>query len=93
MVLLFGREEQSLFKYTDNIRILEQLGHYNFISSEEQKNLINIYCTFRTKIHHMSLRNEVPSMLKNEAKIYREFLQKIWFKYLGKESLLQVDEF
>ncbi|MEW4983317.1 MAG: bifunctional [glutamate--ammonia ligase]-adenylyl-L-tyrosine phosphorylase/[glutamate--ammonia-ligase] adenylyltransferase [Cycloclasticus sp.] len=62
-VLANASRHDALLKYTDNIRLLQELGKVGFLSSLQQQGLNDAYKAFREATHHASLAES--SMMKN----------------------------
>ena len=82
-VLQFATEHESLLKWTDNIRISEELEKAGILSDEEAYWLREAYKTFRLGIHQRALQNEPPEASANIADQHRQQVLSIWRNMLG----------
>ncbi len=86
-VLNFSNAYPKLTKWSDNIRILEQLGTLKLVPSEQVNELIEAYIAFRDMIHRLNLKNAKLIVAEDKFKIPRQKVQKIWRLWIGDEAL------
>jgi len=64
LVLSESAKHNELCRYSDNISLLKQLQQCGVISTEQQKQLTDCYCTLRDCGHHATLKNEQQLLTK-----------------------------
>ncbi len=64
LVLSESSKHLELFQYSDNLSLLKELQRCNVISLDQQKQLIDSYCTLRDFGHHATLKNEQQLITK-----------------------------
>jgi len=77
-VLNWGQIHPAIFKYTDNIRVLEAFENHNLLAAKDVKHLSDAYCVFRKVIHHSALQNESAWIKENEWITLRHEVIRIW---------------
>ena len=82
-VLNCACDYDDLSKWTDNVRISEELEKAGLISSEDAYWLMEAYKTFRMGIHQKALQNEPPLADEKMAKEYRERVTNVWQLLIG----------
>ncbi|MCB1614614.1 MAG: bifunctional [glutamate--ammonia ligase]-adenylyl-L-tyrosine phosphorylase/[glutamate--ammonia-ligase] adenylyltransferase, partial [Pseudomonadales bacterium] len=88
-VLAWARHFPGLMKYTDNIRILEQLPEYGILSNEEAQGLIDAYKTLRSAIHRLALQ-QLPATVGGEQFLAeRAHIVQLWQKLLESPQATQ----
>lgn len=83
IVLGWAHQHPELTKWTDNIRILEQVSGLGVISAQDSLTLIESYRAIRAKIHRLALDKrksivkdpgELAPLVESVAKIWRQFM-------------------
>jgi len=82
LVLNYGVKEVALCRYSDNIRIFEQLAKYQIISNKQKLALIEDYCALRNKGHRAVLQNQASLMARSEFDLYAKNVSEIWQKIM-----------
>ncbi|MFK0570421.1 bifunctional [glutamate--ammonia ligase]-adenylyl-L-tyrosine phosphorylase/[glutamate--ammonia-ligase] adenylyltransferase [Endozoicomonas sp.] len=77
-VLRYSCQYPSLLKWTDNVRISEELETVGLLSPEDAYQLREAYKTFRLSIHQKALQNEAPLVAENIAFDLRRKVIDIW---------------
>jgi glutamate-ammonia-ligase adenylyltransferase len=82
-VLNFSHAYPELTKWSDNIRILEQLGALNLVPAKEVSELIEAYIAFRDMTHRLNLKDLKLAVSCDRFKTERQNVQRIWDLWLG----------
>ena len=82
-VLLYSHQHPSLLKWTDNIRISEELETVGLLSPQAAHQLREAYKTFRLCIHQKALQNEEPIAAESIAESLRQTVTAVWAKHMG----------
>lgn len=82
-VLRYSCQHPSLLKWTDNVRISEELETVGLLSHEDAHQLREAYKTFRLSIHQKALQNEDPVIEATIADSLRQTVQTIWANCMG----------
>jgi len=82
-VLRYGHQHPSLLRWTDNIRISEELENAGLFSKAEAYQLREAYKTFRLCIHQKALQNEAPVVDETVADDLRQKIITIWAGCMG----------
>ncbi|WP_095210198.1 bifunctional [glutamate--ammonia ligase]-adenylyl-L-tyrosine phosphorylase/[glutamate--ammonia-ligase] adenylyltransferase [Endozoicomonas ascidiicola] len=81
-VLKYSHRYTSLLKWTDNVRISEELEAVHLLPHKEARQLREAYKTFRLGIHQKSLQNEKPVVEKLELEEVSLKVKTIWSQWL-----------
>ncbi|WP_290651762.1 bifunctional [glutamate--ammonia ligase]-adenylyl-L-tyrosine phosphorylase/[glutamate--ammonia-ligase] adenylyltransferase [Aquisalimonas sp.] len=65
-VLSAAARASRLLRYTDNIRLLGELGEVGWMSQDEVVLLVDAYRTYRTRVHRLTLQEE-PAIVPAET--------------------------
>ena len=68
----------KLSRWSDNVRILEQLAEFEIISAETEKQLIHAYLTYRNTAHRLTLLQLPIISAKAEFADSQEIVSQIW---------------
>jgi glutamate-ammonia-ligase adenylyltransferase len=82
-VLAWSEQYPNLLRYTDNIRILEQMADSGLITAEESEMIGDAYRSLRTQGHVLALQGKSSTL---EAEPYRELrhhVTSMWQKILN----------
>ncbi len=82
-VLARAAKHTALTTYTDNVRLLEGLAQYGFLSQHEADTLKTAYCTYRDTGHKQVLQGDKAIIDENEVEGLRGQVEAIWQKILG----------
>ena len=77
-VLRYSSKHPSLLKWTDNVRISEELETVGLLSEDDAYQLREAYKTFRLCIHQKALQNEEPLAEEAVAESLRQNVISIW---------------
>ncbi len=77
-VLRYSSQHPSLLKWTDNVRISEELETVGLLSKDDAYQLREAYKTFRLCIHQKALQNEEPLAEEAVAESLRQNVISIW---------------
>ena len=81
-VLNYACDYPTLIKWTDNIRISEELEKEGLLNSDDAYWLRESYKTFRLAVHQSALQNEPPLVPKQSADVYRTKIIRIWKNFI-----------
>ncbi|WP_299729489.1 bifunctional [glutamate--ammonia ligase]-adenylyl-L-tyrosine phosphorylase/[glutamate--ammonia-ligase] adenylyltransferase [uncultured Endozoicomonas sp.] len=81
-VLNYANRYPSLLKWTDNIRISEELEAVHLLTHEDARQLREAYKTFRLAIHQKALQNEAPHIETGTANHMQSNVISIWNHFL-----------
>ncbi|MGO0305405.1 bifunctional [glutamate--ammonia ligase]-adenylyl-L-tyrosine phosphorylase/[glutamate--ammonia-ligase] adenylyltransferase [Endozoicomonas acroporae] len=77
-VLRYSSQYPSLLKWTDNVRISEELELAGLLKHDDAHQLREAYKTFRFSIHQKALQNEVPEVDNTSGNYLRQAVMTIW---------------
>lgn len=80
-VLAGAHEHASLTKWTDKMRLLDELREIGLYSQEEVALLQNAYLAYRSVVHYQWLGGEMTSF--SQLQQYRQEVVVIWQKHMG----------
>jgi len=78
LVLSYASQYPDLVKYTDNVRILEEVAKVGLLTSDEVTALTHAYKTYRSKYHRVALANEKSLISSDSYKKERASVNAIW---------------
>lgn len=81
-VLRWAAEYPELTRYTDNVRILEQMASFNIITSSESKALTETYLYCRALSHQLALQKEKNIVSLHLIKSYLSIVESVSKKLL-----------
>lgn len=81
-VLAWSYHNPAVARYSDNIRILENLGATALISEEEAQSLIDVYRFYRSQVHRLALRQEKSEVPIEQVTEQRQIVLTMWQKLL-----------
>lgn len=81
-VLAWAHEHAMLLEFTDNIRLLGELGKAGKLSADEVQMLCDAYRTYRARQHKSALQNAPAVVDENEYAKSREGVTGVWRKLL-----------
>ncbi|WP_330924878.1 bifunctional [glutamate--ammonia ligase]-adenylyl-L-tyrosine phosphorylase/[glutamate--ammonia-ligase] adenylyltransferase [Candidatus Sororendozoicomonas aggregata] len=81
-VLRYSPDYPELVRWTDNIRISEQLEAAKILSHEEAHVLRQAYQQYRLIVHKLALQNEKPLISHESIKDYSTAVKQLWKKWL-----------
>lgn len=82
-VLRWAHEHPELLRYTDNIRLLEQLSAQHLLDPEGAEKLAEAYRAFRGRVHRLYLRGEAALADENEFRDHSEHVCRVWERMIG----------
>ncbi len=86
-VLAWSHDHPALLKWSDNIRILEELEQANLLPAEECQQLRDIYQRYRKTLHLRALQNLRSSISADQFQEERRIVIAIWDQLLQTETL------
>ncbi|MDO4626389.1 MAG: bifunctional [glutamate--ammonia ligase]-adenylyl-L-tyrosine phosphorylase/[glutamate--ammonia-ligase] adenylyltransferase [Pasteurellaceae bacterium] len=82
LVLAHAQNNPELTRWSDNVRIFEQMATYNVLSQQDAEQLKDCYTSLRNRIHHLNLLG-LPNQVSTQEFIpQRQFVQQIWQRFL-----------
>jgi len=81
-VLLRSNEHAALLRYTDNLRLLDELSGAGLLTGEEVTALKAAYFDIRQRINQLALQEAASLVPAGELADHREAVARIWDKYL-----------
>ena len=79
-VLAWTPEHAGLARWTDKMRVLDELGKLGLFSADETRLLQKAYLAFRSVVHYQWLGGELASF--GQLQEYRRAVVSIWQKYM-----------
>jgi glutamate-ammonia-ligase adenylyltransferase len=86
MVLRWSCEYTGLLRYTDNLRLLEEIAAAGLLSDGETRHLAEAYLALRQRINRLALQDEPPLVGNDELVDYRETVAAVWDRVMGGKS-------
>lgn len=77
-VLNWAARHPVLIEFTDNLRILQQLGQLGCLAVADVKLLSSAYCAYRTILHKEDLQQTDTRADLEDFEVYRVNVQRIW---------------
>ncbi len=77
-VLTWSHDYPELLRYTDNIRILEQLEQAGLLAVEDAELLREAYKAYRATAHRLSLQNQALRVSGDQFHAYRRGVLSVW---------------
>jgi glutamate-ammonia-ligase adenylyltransferase len=77
-VLSRAADYPELVRYTDNIRLLDDLSDTGWISADEARLLADAYRTFRARLHRLTLQEEPGRVASTEFVEQRALVGEFW---------------
>jgi glutamate-ammonia-ligase adenylyltransferase len=77
-VLSRAAEHSGLVRYTDNIRLLDELSDTGWISADEARLLADAYRAFRSRLHRLTLQEEPGRVAVAELVDQRALVAELW---------------
>ncbi len=78
LVLEHARDCPELLRYPDNIRQLESLAKHGVLDVSVADELVDIYRSYRQRIHHLALDGRDAAMPRDEAAGQAARVTAIW---------------
>ncbi|WP_150137238.1 bifunctional [glutamate--ammonia ligase]-adenylyl-L-tyrosine phosphorylase/[glutamate--ammonia-ligase] adenylyltransferase [Candidatus Enterovibrio altilux] len=78
LVLANSRDEPELTRWSDNVRILEDMAQVGFIDTAQMLNLRDAYVTMRNEIHRLNLLDESIEIAENSFLAERNVVRVAW---------------
>ncbi|MDP0588027.1 MAG: bifunctional [glutamate--ammonia ligase]-adenylyl-L-tyrosine phosphorylase/[glutamate--ammonia-ligase] adenylyltransferase [Candidatus Endonucleobacter bathymodioli] len=82
-VLRYAASHPSLVKWTDNIRISEQLEAEGLLGKADARNLRNVYQQLRLMVHKQALQNEKPLGADIVVASHGSIIKRLWTQWVG----------
>ena len=83
LVLAHASKNNSLTRYTDNIRLLDDLKQQALLSDTQTEILKKAYCKYRDYGHHQALQGKRAMAKKNDFVEIRTQVEQIWHETLS----------
>lgn len=81
-VLLWGKEDDTILEWPDNIRIIESLIACNKLDASTANTLMEHYKMFRYHVHRLSIQNRPPVIANKEVAAAAAMVEGLWQQYL-----------
>ncbi|MGD8710996.1 MAG: bifunctional [glutamate--ammonia ligase]-adenylyl-L-tyrosine phosphorylase/[glutamate--ammonia-ligase] adenylyltransferase, partial [Ectothiorhodospiraceae bacterium] len=81
-VLAGAHEHPGLLRYTDNIRLLDELSRSGWIAADEARRLADAYRAYRARVHRLTLQEEAARVPADELSEYRTRVTELWNAYM-----------
>ncbi|NPA72098.1 MAG: hypothetical protein GXO35_04640 [Gammaproteobacteria bacterium] len=81
-VLVYAHAYPELCHFSDNWRILEQVGQFGILSQADVTSLIEAYKVYRSKYHRVALQNQKPLVDQGCYQEQRAEVAAIWAKVM-----------
>lgn len=82
-VLAWGHSHPAVFRYSDNIRMLESFAAEQLLSQTDVNLLSNAYRTYRAAVHERALQHEPAIVTDDQFMEDRRGVQRIWIELIG----------
>ncbi len=83
-VLRWAREYPELTRWTDNIRILEDLARLRLLSGRDARALADAYRAYRQALHRLALQERPALVAEREFRNHRQRVTHVWDTLLGR---------
>ena len=77
-VLSGAKEAPGLLRFTDNIRLLDELRKAGRLSDTQSRLLADAYRAYRARVHHLTLQEEPARVAAAEFESLRESVAALW---------------
>lgn len=84
-VLNYARQHPELLRWTDNIRICEQLEQLGILTPQEAYQLTEAYKSFRLCLHQRTLQNQGYAVEPTGLETLIEGVQQVWQRFLSSD--------
>lgn len=85
-ILACAVENPALLRYTDNIRLLDELRSCGWISAARARLLADAYRAYRARVHRLALQEE-PALVTPEAlHAHRSRVADLWLEIMGADD-------
>ncbi|RXJ70515.1 bifunctional [glutamate--ammonia ligase]-adenylyl-L-tyrosine phosphorylase/[glutamate--ammonia-ligase] adenylyltransferase [Veronia nyctiphanis] len=82
LVLQFGHQSAELYRWSDNIRILEDMEKAGILQSGDAEQLVAAYVTLRDEIHRLNLLDKSVDVDNTLFEDEREVVTRAWQKWM-----------
>lgn len=86
LVLNYAHHSPEMAVWSDNVRIFDTAVEQQILTINEGEQLKECYTSLRNKIHQLNLINQPTIVEATEFVTEREFVGKMWQKFLGNEN-------
>ncbi len=84
--VLAGASSQSgLLKYTDNIRLLDELSRHGAMSADRARRLADAYRAYRARIHRLTLQERPARVAADDFEAERRDVTEAWQVIMGND--------
>ncbi|USD64905.1 bifunctional [glutamate--ammonia ligase]-adenylyl-L-tyrosine phosphorylase/[glutamate--ammonia-ligase] adenylyltransferase [Vibrio sp. SCSIO 43136] len=83
LALLKGGELPLIYKYSDNVRILEMASELDLLPAQQARQLVNAYTNMRDEIHRRNLLNLDADVDLSRFEQERSVVTQAWQEWLG----------
>ena len=85
-VLACAVENPALLRYTDNIRLLDELSSCGWISANGARLLADAYRAYRARVHRCALQEEPARVAAEPLQEHRARVTDFWFEIMGADD-------
>lgn len=86
LVLRFSHSYPELIRWTDNVRILEQLARYGIMDQQTADALSHAYVTLRNELHHLALQGLASEVAASKFTAERQQTESVWQNWLAVDN-------
>lgn len=85
-VLACAAENPALLRYTDNIRLLDELSSCGWISAKQAQVLADAYRAYRACVHRLALQEQPARVAPETLQTQRDRVTELWFEIMGADA-------
>jgi glutamate-ammonia-ligase adenylyltransferase len=90
-VLAGAHAHPGLRRYTDNIRLLDELSRSGMLSADQARMLADAYRAYRARIHRLTLQEQPPEVPAERFATERHAVQAIWREVMSPDETKSED--
>jgi glutamate-ammonia-ligase adenylyltransferase len=79
-------ENPALLRYTDNIRLLDELRSCGWISANRARLLADAYRAYRARVHRLALQEEPALVTPEPLQAHRSRVADLWLEIMGADD-------
>jgi glutamate-ammonia-ligase adenylyltransferase len=83
LILCNGHQQEALYEWTDNVRLIESLNRHRILDPQTAEELRTAYLTLRSEIHRLNLQEKPSRAPSRLFKDIRDHVVEIWKAHLG----------
>ncbi|EAR20232.1 bifunctional [glutamate--ammonia ligase]-adenylyl-L-tyrosine phosphorylase/[glutamate--ammonia-ligase] adenylyltransferase [Nitrococcus mobilis] len=85
-VLACAAENPALLRYTDNIRLLDELSSCGWISAKQAQVLAEAYRAYRACVHRLALQEQPARTAAETLQTQRDRVAELWLELMGADD-------